>query len=333
MSYEPSVIEAATRQLEARRANREAIFARRQQEIYAKIPRTQEIDRRLRCTIPALLSVSLRKGVKASEAVSTMKQENLSLQEERRNLLTQAGYPADALEDTPLCPLCGDSGWVGAEMCVCLKEFCKREQIAQLSSMLDLHGQSFQSFRLDYYSDDPNQGSSGLSPQVIMGANHAICQDYANQFPGHTIRNLFLTGAPGLGKTFLSACIARVVSENGFSVVYDTAGNIFSQFEAKKFDKDSQAQESARRYLNCDLLIMDDLGSEMTTSFTQSVLYEVVNTRLISNRRTVISSNLSLADVAQRYQPQIYSRLSGEYHALRFFGDDIRQRRREEVFQ
>ncbi len=331
MSYESSVIEAATRQLEARRADRQVLFASRRTEIYRKLPRTEEIDHRLKATIPALLSVAMRKGGSPSEAVSAMRRENLSLQRERADLLKNAGYPEDALSDPPLCPLCGDSGWRGAEMCACLKELCKKEQIKQLSSMLDLHGQSFSSFRLDYYSDDSAKGIQGLSPRFIMSTNRTLCQDYANQFPNHPCRNLFLSGAPGLGKTFLSACIARVVSENGFSVVYDTAGNIFAQFEARKFEKDAAAQESAHRYLNCDLLIIDDLGSEMTTAFTQSVLYEIVNTRLISNLRTVISSNLSLPEVGQRYLPQIYSRLSGEYRALPFVGEDIRQQNRNRL--
>ena len=331
MSYESSVIQAATRQLEARRSDREARFAARRAEIYKKLPRTEEIDRRLRATIPALLSVTLRQKASTAEAVSVLRQENLSLQRERAELLNGAGYPEDALNDTPLCPLCGDTGWRGAEMCTCLRELCKKEQIRQLSSMLDLRGQSFDSFRLDYYSDEPEKGIRGLSPRVIMSTNYALCQDYASQFPNHACRNLFLTGAPGLGKTFLSACIARVVSENGFSVVYDTAGNIFAQFEARKFEKDADAQENTRRYLNCDLLIIDDLGSEMTTTFTQSVLYEIVNTRLISNRRTVISSNLSLPEAAQRYSPQIYSRLSGEYRTLPFVGEDIRQKNRNRL--
>jgi DNA replication protein DnaC len=331
MSYEPSVISAATRQLEAIRQNREAQFSQRQRDIYAKIPRTQEIDRRLRATIPALLAVALRNKQNGSDAISAMKAENLSLQREREQLLIQAGYSPKALEDTPICSLCGDSGWNGANMCSCLRELCTREQIRQLSSLLDLQGQSFEGFRLDYYSEDAEKGSAGLSPRAIMTGNHAICSDFARQFPDHPCRNLFLNGAPGLGKTYLSACIAREVSERGFSVVYDTAGNIFSQFEARKFEKDADAQESTRRYLNCDLLIMDDLGSEMTTSFTQSVLYDIVNTRLIQNRRTVISSNLSMRDVAKRYSPQIYSRLSGEYQSLLFVGEDIRQRKRNRL--
>ena len=142
------------------------------------------------------------------------------------------------------------------------------------------------------------------------------------------MRNLFLTGDPGLGKTFLSACIARTVSEGGRSVVYDTAGNIFAQFEAKKFLRDSQdgqeARDETRRYLNCDLLILDDLGSELTTQFTQSALYELINSRLVAGLHTVISSNLTMEEAARRYSPQIASRLDGEYHLLEFFGDDIR---------
>jgi DNA replication protein DnaC len=131
-----------------------------------------------------------------------------------------------------------------------------------------------------------------------------------------------------LGKTFLSACIARTVSENGYSVVYDTAGNIFAQFEARKFQRDAQdaqeAKDDTRRYLSCDLLILDDLGSELTTQFVQSALYELINTRMVAGKHTVISSNLSMEEAARRYSPQIASRLAGEYHVLHFFGDDIR---------
>lgn len=162
-----------------------------------------------------------------------------------------------------------------------------------------------------------------------------VCLNYATKFGRFRLKNLFLTGAPGLGKTFLSACIARTVSENGFSVVYDTAGNVFAQFEARKFLRDSPdglgARDETRRYLNCDLLILDDLGSELTTQFTQSALYELVNTRLVGDKHTVISSNLSMEEAARRYAPQIVSRLDGEYHVLHFFGDDIRLLRKNRL--
>jgi DNA replication protein DnaC len=141
-------------------------------------------------------------------------------------------------------------------------------------------------------------------------------------------KNLFLTGNPGLGKTFLSACMARVVSERGYSVVYDTAANIFSRFETRKFARDAeeirQAEADARRYLTCDLLILDDLGSEFTTPFIQAALYEVINTRLVEGKHTVISSNLDMNAIRQRYTPQVASRLEGEYQILPFVGQDIR---------
>ena len=161
-----------------------------------------------------------------------------------------------------------------------------------------------------------------------MELTYDVCLNYARKFESCLFRNLLMSGAPGLGKTFLSACIARAVSEHGYSVVYDTAGNIFAQFEAKKFLRDSadgqDARDETRRYLNCDLLIVDDLGSELTTQFTQSALYELINTRLVAEWHTVISTNLSLEEIARRYNPQIASRIEGEYHVLHFFGDDIR---------
>ena len=146
-------------------------------------------------------------------------------------------------------------------------------------------------------------------------------------------RVALLFGAPGLGKTFLSACIARTVSESGFSVVYDTAVNIFTRFEEQKFARDrleaGEAKDETRRYLGCDLLILDDLGSELSTPFVQSALYTLINTRLTADKRTVISSNLTMDQVRARYTPQIASRLEGEYRVLPFYGEDIRLLRKQ----
>jgi DNA replication protein DnaC len=193
--------------------------------------------------------------------------------------------------------------------------------------MLDLGEQSFETFRLDYY-DRTVWPELKRSPRELMEGVLTACRNYADQFPAAPRKNLLLSGTTGLGKTFLSACIARVVAEKGYSVVYDTAANIFSRFEAKKFARDGEegrlADADARRYLSCDLLILDDLGSEFTTQFVQSALYEVVNTRLIEHRHTILSTNLGLAAIRQRYSPQVASRLEGEYQLLPFAGKDIR---------
>ena len=162
-----------------------------------------------------------------------------------------------------------------------------------------------------------------------------LCSNYARKFGRFKLRNLFLSGAPGLGKTFLSACIARTVSENGFPVVYDTAVNVFARFEEQKFARDrldaEEAKDETKRYLGCDLLILDDLGSELTTPFVQSALYTLINARLMSNKQTVISSNLTMTQVRQRYTPQISSRLEGEYRVLPFYGEDIRLQRKQQL--
>ena len=326
MSYDPNVLRQATARLEQQRRQRTAEAEQRRQRAYAKQPRLAQIDRELRATVAAAATAALRQGVDPGPALAALKEKNLDLQDERNVLLGAMGLVPSDLEDTPACVNCSDTGWQGASMCPCLHELCKQEQIRALSSMLDLGSQSFDTFRMDYYSDQPDP-TTGMSPRENMeDLVFPVCLNYARLFGKNSARNLFLYGTPGLGKTFLSACIARVVSEQGYSVVYDTAGNIFSRFEAQKFNRDPDARDETRRYLNCDLLIMDDLGCELTTQFTQSALYELVNTRLISGRHTVISSNLTMDDVARRYSPQIASRLEGEYHALHFFGPDIRLR-------
>ena len=326
MGYDANVLRRATQRLEqGRRERRERVEGLRR-DAYARQPKLERLDRQLQQTMAQLVAAALRQGEDPAQAVRAVKEENLAIQQERAVLLGALGLPEDALDDKPACPLCGDTGWQGAKMCRCLRELCAREQIAELSKLLDLGEQSFDTFRMDYYSQTPWPG--GTSPRENMELVYEVCLNYAQKFGRFPIRNLFLTGAPGLGKTFLSACIARTVSEKGRSVVYDTAGNIFAQFEARKFQRDSadgqEARDETRRYLNCDLLILDDLGSELVTQFTQSALYELVNSRLVGEKHTVISTNLTLEEAARRYPPQIASRLEGEYHALHFFGDDIR---------
>lgn len=326
MSYDPNVLRQATARLEQQRRQRAAQAEQRREQAYIKQPRLAQIDRELRATVAAAATAALRQGVDPAPALAALKEKNLDLQDERNVLLGAMGFVPSDLEDTPACPLCGDSGWQGAVMCSCLQELCKQEQIRALSSMLDLGGQSFENFRMDFYSQQTDP-ATGMSPRENMeDLIFPVCLNYARLFGKNSVRNLFLYGAPGLGKTYLSACIARVVSEQGHSVVYDTAGSIFAQFEAQKFSHDPDARDETRRYLNCDLLIMDDLGCELTTQFTQSALYELINTRLISGKHTVISSNLTMDDVSRRYSPQIASRLEGEYHPLHFFGSDIRLR-------
>lgn len=329
MSYDAEVLRRATARLEEQKRRRQRDLDKRRAEVELRVPRVAQIDERLRRTLLDIARATFRGGDPTKE-IEALRDENLALQAERERLLTAAGYPNDVMEDKPACPKCQDRGWIGSRMCDCLKVLCAQEQIRELSKLLNLGEQTFDSFRLDYYPTEPLPGMSS-SPRENMSRVLDICRNYANKFGKYYFDNLYLYGAPGLGKTFLSACIARVVSENGFSVVYDTAGNIFAAFEMQKFSRDGEgareAREETNRYLNCDLLILDDLGSEMTTPFVQSALYTLINSRLAGGRRTVISSNLTPDEMRRRYTPQIASRIEGEFRALPFYGVDIRLKR------
>jgi len=329
MSYDPNVLRRATDRLEEERRARADRLDRLRAQAYDRQPRLARLDRELQGTMSQLVAAALRKGEDPAAAIRSIREKNLDLQKERAVLLGAIGLPEDALDDKPACPACKDTGWQGTSMCTCLKKLCAQEQIRELSKLLNLGEQSFDSFRMDYYGTSPWPGR-GASPRENMELVHEVCLNYARKFGRFYFKNLFLSGAPGLGKTFLSACIARTVSEAGHSVVYDTAGNVFARFEEQKFARDLDAKDETRRYLNCDLLILDDLGCELTTQFVQSALYTLVNTRLAAGLHTVISSNLSMDEVSHRYSPQIASRLAGEYHVLHFFGNDIRLQKKNQ---
>lgn len=330
MPYEAKVVHAATERLNEEARRNRSRFERRREEIYAAVPRLREIDRQLGRTVRIAAQTALQQGVDPAPALAEARRRNLSLQQERDNLLIGNGFEKGELTYRPLCPLCEDRGWRGLEMCRCLRQRCGREQIKALSSMLNLGDQSFDTFDLDYYS--PHYDATiGGSPRSWMEMALDVCYTFADKFGKNSVRNLFLTGEPGLGKTFLSAAIARVVSEKGYSVVYDSAVNVFSRFESQKFNRDGDAGKDVERYLTCDLMILDDLGSEMNSPMVQTALYQLINGRLLGEKRTVISSNLSMDEMNRRYSPQICSRIGGEYFEVRFFGEDIRKLKKSKL--
>lgn len=324
MAYDGKLMRRAMARFEEAKTRRAEALRARERAVYAAIPRIAEIDAALRATMSKIIASAIRRGADPRPAIEALKEENLSLQRERAELLTAHGYPADYLEDKPACPLCRDTGWCGDRVCSCLNEYYARVQLEELSRLLDLGTQSFETFSFDVYSPYP-PADQAISPRANMERVYDACRDYAYEFSPRS-GNLLLSGDPGLGKTFLSACIARVVSQRGCSVVYDTASHIFERFEAQKFSRDdTEAEEDVARFLRCDLLIVDDLGTELTTEFIRSAVYQIVNTRLMTNKKTIISTNLSPAELSRRYGANILSRIEGSYRILPFFGDDIRK--------
>jgi DNA replication protein DnaC len=320
MPYSENVLRRARERLAAEKREAEEQTARRRSEAFAQFPRLKQIETELRITMADAMAACFQKNGDPQAAIAEIKEKNLALQREREWILEAADLGADYLDDQPVCPTCGGSGYVGEKMCDCLRELCRQEQKKELSSLLGGR-ESFDTFRLSYYSDRPDP-TYGVSPRENMKSVLRDVQNYAANFvPGQSGSMLF-SGGTGLGKTFLSACVARAVADRGASVVYDTAVRLFADFEAEKFGNDPN--KPTEKYLLCDLLIIDDLGTEMTTQFTQSALYTVINTRLMAKRATIISTNLSMQDIRARYSPQIVSRLMGTFEDVYFFGDDIR---------
>lgn len=295
----------------------------RRAELFNREPRLAELETEIRDTFLSALSNL------SPEAVAEASERSLALQAERQDLLFFLGVEPDAMENTPLCPACGDTGYSRgeegrSEVCFCVLEIYQNLLSSRLSSMLDLRGQSFDSFNLELYSQDiyPDRKRS---PRQNMELIYEICVDFSRRFGKHK-KNLIFSGAPGTGKTFLSACIAGAVVERGFSVVYDTVAHQLSLLEDDRFGRGGEeAEAGAERLHECDLLIIDDLGTEFFTQFTSSALYELINTRLITSKSTVISTNLMHNELSEKYSKPLVSRLEGEFQWCYFFGDDLRK--------
>ncbi len=331
MSFDPKHWREANRRLAAAREEKTARHAALTRECYQKLPRLEQLDRAIQGTVAQAVAAALQHGSDPSAAVESARRENLALQQTRLELLRSAGIDPQTLEDAPLCPLCGDTGRHDGKPCSCVTGLCAEENLKELGRQLNLERLDFDRFQLRWYDAgvDPALGASHRS---LMEAVAEVCRDYAETFPRCPAKNLYLYGGTGLGKTFLSACIAKAVAGQGYWTVYATAGDLVRQYEDVKFnrDGDGSGREDVRRYENCDLLVLDDLGSEMTTPFVQSALYQLLNQRLLAGRHMVISSNLDMDAVRGRYTPQVASRLEGEFQELPFFGRDIRLQQKEE---
>ena len=330
MAYDGKIMRRAIARMEADKQRRAEEFARRRENLYRAEPRLQTIEQQLRSTMSKIITGALQHGTDPLPAIRVIRDENLDLQRQRAELLLAMGYPMDYLEEKAACDKCNDSGFCGDKVCTCLQKYYNAQQKKELSQLLDLGNQSFDTFSLDWYPTRVNE-RIGRSPREHMEQVFEVCSNFARHFEKKG-GNLLLTGATGTGKTFLSACIAREVTERGFSVVYDTAAAIFRVMENEYFHRGEEDNTDAvERFLRCDLLIMDDLGTELTTAFVQSALYRIINTRLTAGKSTVISTNLSPDELYERYTAQIFSRIEGEYEILPCLGDDIRLLKRQKT--
>ena len=320
MAYSNEVVRKARAELASRKADHESMTNARLQEAYVKVPRIKEIDILLRKSMALAMQAVFQTGGDAKFAMEEVKQANLALQAEKKALI-EANFGPGYLDENPICPKCGGSGYIGSFMCQCLRDLCRQEQEKEVALLAD-DSQHFGAFRLDYYSDRPDP-KTGISPRAIMSRGLDVCREYAEHF-SLSSGNLLFNGGTGLGKTFLSACIARVVAARGYSVAYETASHLFSKMEKHRFHPDEGSAQEMKRLNECDLLIIDDLGTELPGQFVTAALYSLLNDRLLAGKPMVVSTNLTIGEVAQRYSPQISSRLQGSFRLLPFVGQDIR---------
>ncbi len=324
MGYGKDVYQAVMEKLNLQRVAAEQESRRRRDDFYAACPRAAEIERLLSHTAVQAAKAVLGSG-NSGEILAKLKKNNLALQEERRQLLASAGLPEDYLQPHYQCPKCEDTGYIDGRMCSCLKELLRKEAYRRLNDSTPLSLCTFDSFSLSYYpdtSDSPDRPS----PRAQIGKIFSYCRRYAANFSPDS-PSLLMQGGTGLGKTHLSLSIANEAIERGFGVIYGSTQNLASSLEKERFRRDSD-DETNQMLLSCDLLILDDLGTEFSTSFIDAAIYNIVNTRLMSKRPTIISTNLSLREMETRYTERFVSRIIGSYIRLFFYGSDVRQQRR-----
>ena len=304
--------------ISSRRADAVNTFEAHTLEAKRMIPGFAEADYELQQTGLKILASSI--GKDSHTDIDAIHSEYDALVSKKRALLKKAGYPEDYCDIKYYCEKCSDTGYCGIDICDCLKKEIVKATL-EASGLFSLtESQTFDSFSLDYYKNDD---------KIIMERNVRVLKDFSETFaPGRSDSFLFI-GGTGLGKTHLSSSIARSVIERGAYVVYESAITLFNNFEEKHFSRSGLTDEESdtEKYFECDLLIIDDLGCEMTNQFTVSCLYNIINSRLIRHQSTIVSTNLLQNDLRKRYSDRIISRIFGEYKPLVFPGNDIREQK------
>ena len=321
MALSNSQYDQLMRIYEQRQLDNEHELRERYEKAYSMIPALEEIDH-------MISSLSVKKARLLLDgddsALTSLKEEVHALSDQKINLLRANGLPDDYLELHYTCPDCHDTGYIGSEKCHCFKQAIIRLLYSQSNLNDILEKENFSTCSLDYYSYnhiDPITGRSSLEAmQTALKSCHKFLDTFSEEF-----HNILLYGDTGVGKTFLSHCIAKELMDAAYSVVYLTATQLFEIFAQNTFGRREEQNPEEFEYIyDCDLLIIDDLGTELPNSFTVSQLFVCMNERILRQKSTIISTNLALEDIKAIYSERIFSRISSNYTILRLTGDDIR---------
>ena len=318
MGYSKKNVNSVYEDFERIRDENKAQAENRLFEVYAKCPEIKAIDKELSRVGLDIFGATMMGKEGLEKRLNELQEKNELLQQRRIELLRDMGYDADYTDIKYNCPLCMDTGYQGAKMCQCLKTALTLKGYESSGILNLLKSQSFESFSIDVYPQEC---------QGIMQKNYKKLHKFAENF--ETNKEFFLlAGGTGLGKTHLSTSVAKVLIEKGYDVVYEIAQNIFSDFDTDRFrDRYSDSELLSEKYLDCDLLIIDDLGTEIVTNYTVSYLYNIINTRINKKLPIIISTNLSAKEIKAMYHERITSRLFGEFTVIKFEGCDIRKKK------
>lgn len=315
------------REYDSRKLQNKHALDLRREEAYQLIPELKELEDKI-------ISLSAGSGRLAlfgdDNALTDLREKTAALKARQIDLLLEHGLPEDYLELQYHCSKCKDTGYISNEKCSCFKQAISDLLYSGSNIKSILAKENFSKFSFHYYSDDFTDESIGMSPLTNMQKVVANCKNFIRHF-NKNHDNLLLLGNTGVGKTFLANCIAKELLDRGYTVIYLTAFRLFDILEKNKFAKDEdRAYDAANQFeyiLDCDLLIIDDLGTELNNSFTNSQLYLIINERLLRQKSTVISTNLSLTNINTNYGERIFSRIASNYSVHRIIGEDIRLRK------
>lgn len=332
MIYSNEVLKAAYDEIDKRRNSALALHDRRVEEVRIGYPEIYGIYSAILSTKDKLAEVILSKNGNLREEIEKIRDKNLGWQKDLKMLLNKFSLPEDYLEIKYHCPLCSDTGVCNGNRCSCVTELLDKLAVEKLNEQCRIKLGSFADFDVTYYPESWEYRGQKIDAREKMSENLRFCVDYAKNFSSDS-PGLFMYGATGLGKTFLSGCIARELLNKGFSVAFDSIQNYLRQIENERFGRTEGSSDTLQILLNSDLAILDDLGSEFTSQFNASVIYNIINSRLDMGKPTIVSSNLPLDMLRERYDDRIISRLTGMFFTLRFIGEDIRQiKRRKGIF-
>ena len=307
------------REYSRRQAQNRRIQEQHQAQAYQQLPRLREIDEEV-ATLSARKVRALITGQETG--LDDLKNDSALLSQERSALLLSEGYPQDYLEMHYTCPLCQDTGYIGSQKCTCFKK-AEIELLYTQSNLKEiLEKENFDHFSFDLYSDTITNDSTGLSARETARRAYDIAQTFVRNFDS-SFENLFLYGDTGVGKTFLSHCIAHDLLESAHCVLYFSAFDLFDHLAGSAFSrKDDKPGEDL--VFDCDLLIIDDLGTELTNSFVASQFFLCINERIMRKKSTIISTNLKLEDFSATYSERTFSRIASNYRMVKLIGKDIR---------